>query len=179
MEIADIAWGFGARLEELSKDEHDLIARLLAVESEERGDDDGQAVGRWIADAYVARIRWREAIGDTIDTAALTKVLNCSRQAIKHRIDNHRLLAVPGRRSNEYPTWQVDYVNGEIRHGAAAWVQCWLDIEPEASPLTMAAWAAARNDELGGRCPAELIVEGENIDALLALTEAVAAARAR
>lgn len=39
--------------------------------------------------------------------------------------------------------------------------------------------AAARNDELGGRCPAELIVEGENIDALLALTEAVAAARAR
>jgi len=75
MEIADIAWGFGARLEELSKDEHDLIARLLAVESEERGDDDGQAVGRWIADAYVARIRWREAIGDTIDTATMSSAV--------------------------------------------------------------------------------------------------------
>jgi hypothetical protein len=124
-------------------------------------------------------MRWQQAVGETIDTTELSKVLGCSRQAIKQRVDTGRLLALPGRRSSVYPTWQVDFAEGTIRPAASAWLTAWLAIEPDVSPLTLASWACAPNEDLGGRSPAELVVAGDHVDDVVSVAEATAGARAR
>lgn len=178
MDVSDLSYGFGSHLKELAEHEPELVAEALRLEADERGLD-SSAYGRWLAELVVSRARWRRAVGETIDTTELAKLLGCTRQALKDRVNNHRLLAVPGRRSSLYPTWQIDRVRGEVRPAAARWVQAWLDIEPEASPLTLAAIAVAPSDQLAGRSPAELIVDDVDVDQAIAFAETMAWARAR
>jgi hypothetical protein len=95
-----------------------------------------------------------------------------SRQAIASRIETGTVLAVPGRRSRLYPTWQLDFLQREVRPEAVELLRAWRAIEPDVDPITLAAWMGSPNADLDSRSPAELLLQGR-------LDEVVAAARAR
>jgi hypothetical protein len=178
VDTTEIAEGFRQELELIAAADPDLLDDVLRREKEERGDL-GLNLGRRMAHAAVASARWRRAIGDTVDTTELTRILGVTRQAIHQRVDTAALLAVPGQRSSLYPLWQIDVEAGEIRPAASALWRAWRAIDPETSPLTLAAWAASGSDDLAGASPAELIIVGRRVDDVIALAEVTAGTLAR
>lgn len=173
MDIRDeLVEGFRARLDEIAGEDVGLIKDLASA------DEAAHELGRRAADALFAPLRWRQAIGESIDTTALAELLEVSRQAIASRVESGTLLAVPGRRSRLYPTWQIDFIERRVRPEAVEVLRSWRSIEPDVDPLTFAAWMGSASEDLDGRTPAEALLEGDG-DEVVASARARAGARVR
>ena len=118
-------------------------------------------------------------IADVIDTTELASLLGVTRQAIASRVKSGTLLALPGRRSRLYPTWQIDVEGREVLPAVAALLSEWRRIEPDVEELTIATWATTPNALLDERAPADLIGDDDAVAGVLRAARAAADRRTR
>lgn len=162
----DLVSGFQARLDEIGRDDKELFEDL-----ERWGVDNGLVdagdvafqLGVRAADALMAPVIWRRAVGEMYNTGqVMANAGDISRQAIAKWRDQRQLLALPGVRTMWFPTWQFEPTTGRPRPVVGRVLQAWLDAEPEVAPHTIATWA---------RTPTELIAGGAAPVALLGVND--------
>jgi hypothetical protein len=129
--------------------------------------------------AIIAPALWRRAIGPTLDTSQVSAKLGISRQALAQRVTHRSLLALPGRRTRRYPSWQ--FGSDTIRPIVATILRRWYQAEPQIEPETIAVWAATpvpsgRDQPVR---PGELIASGTGDAVVLALLDDTIARRTR
>jgi hypothetical protein len=138
-----------------------------------------ETTGQHLVELLAAPYRWRRAVGEVIDTTDLARLLGVTRQAIASRVKSGTLLALPGRTSRLYPTWQIDVEGRQVFPAVAALLSEWRRIEPDVEELTIATWATTANELLDERTPAELICDDDAVAGILRAARAAADRRTR
>lgn len=116
-------------------------------------------IGRHAGEQAAAAARWRERLGDAIDTETVVRLLGVTRQALDSRKKTGSVLALPGTRTTHYPTWQFDLSGPRpvVRDVTLRIVTAFRERLDDVSPFTIAAWAASLQPELDGRTPIDWI----------------------
>jgi len=174
----DTGW-LDAVVEEYRWELHRLLERHPALRAD-KGDLAGLA--RRGAQATAAPMLWAEAVGEKLDTRAVTFLLGVSRQALAQRVAAGTLLGIPGQGTTWFPTWQLDTSRqpARVRPVVAGVLGVWRDVlGSRYDPLLVAGWANAsqfgelRDGELTDLTPAEWISrEGDDKPLLLAAKRA-------
>jgi hypothetical protein len=170
MSVDAIVRAFETRLEQLSHDK-------AVWEALQSGDADLAERGVRAAEYAVAPFIWSRAVGDRFDTTELAEILSVSRQALASRVASGSLLALPGRGTRWYPSWQVDIAKREVRPVVAKVLAAWRALEPDVDPLVIATWATSPEDLLDDETPAMLIEAGGSNDRIVDAAGAVAGRR--
>lgn len=154
-----------------------LASRLEAnVCLDTLGDHEALELGRRGAREALAPLLWKTLAGDVLDTTQVGELLDVTRQAINKRIRHHSLLALPGKRTTYFPTWQFDFDRREIRPVVKDLLQVFVAALGDLDPFVVTSWARSpQHDELDGMTPQEWIDKGGD-DAPLKLSAERAAA---
>lgn len=126
---------------------------------------------RWArrgARATVAPMLWAEAVGDRLDTRAVTLLLGVSRQALNQRLTAGGLLGIPGRGTTWFPVWQFDRSSqpARVRPETTQLLNVWREtLGDRHEPLAVASWATTSEPgELEGLTPADWLVKHDGDD---------------
>jgi hypothetical protein len=142
-------------------------------------DDDAEELGRQAARTVLAPLQWRAVADDVFDTTQVCELLGISRQAVAKRVRHRSLLAIPGRRTTYFPTWQFDLDRGIVRPVVKDLLRIFDESLGTADPLVIASWSnSSQHDELKGLSPQEWIQKDGSDKALALAAERAAAALA-
>ena len=168
-----------AAVEEYRHELHRLLERYPGLSADK---DDLIRLARRGAQATAAPMLWAEAVGDRLDTRAVTMLLGVTRQALGQRVAADTLLGIPGQGTMWFPTWQFDVSRqpARVRPVVAKVLAVWRDaLGSRCDPLLIAGWAAApqfgelRSGDLADVTPSEWISrDGDEEPLLLAATRA-------
>lgn len=140
-------------------------------------------IGRRAAALAASSLLWQHRVGgQLVDTAWVCEHLNVTRQAVAKKVATGQLIALPGGRSRQYPTWQftaaIDtpaLVLADVPRIIAAF----REVYPDTTPVQIAAWANKVQPELEGRTPADWIDTGQPPEPLVLAARRAAAALAQ
>ena len=139
--------------------------------------DDREAgeLGRRAAEAALAPLIWREAVGERWDTTEAAQFLGVTRQALHDRIKRSTILGVPGQGVTWFPTWQFDLARRQVRPAVPGLLKVFRDMTHPLQPVEIASWARRARPELDDLAPADWIAEGRPDEAATAAARHVAA----
>jgi hypothetical protein len=177
--LNDVVYGFETRLKDRLTTDPTLLEDLVRFDPHEGRFDDPVMLGQQAADMLLASTVWSRAVGPVYDTTHVAQMLGVTRQAIAERVNSGSLLALHGRRSRMYPTWQFESFGDtfEVVEIVGWLLSTWRALEPEVEPLTIAVWANSPSEWLGGDTPAARIAEHDK--AVVEAAEATARQRTR
>ncbi|MFJ3301416.1 hypothetical protein [Streptomyces bacillaris] len=144
------------RMDRLIEGFREAVTHLPELTEELPDDVDAYDVGYEAGRAALAPIAWARAVGDRIQTAELTEMLDLSRQALQKRVRSHTLIGLPGKRTTHYPRWQFDFARGEILPATERVLRIFR-ATGEFDPYMIAAWMNEPCTELGEERPADLL----------------------
>ena len=109
------------------------------------------------------RKSWSEIVGDPLSTAQASKLVGLSDEELKERLEDGRLLGIPGKRTVWFPSWQFDREQRCIRPVVKQVTAAFREHLREDDPLLVAAWATSRQwEDLDGETPANWIESGRS-----------------
>jgi hypothetical protein len=166
--------GFENEIESILMRTPELSEMLASLTDESAAD-----LGRQGARTALAPLQWRAVAGDVFDTTQVCELLDISRQAVAKRVRNRSLLAIPGRGTTYFPTWQFDLDRGIVRPVIKDVLHIFGEALGTVDPLVIASWSRSpQRDELGGLTPQEWIEKDGNSEPLALAAERAAAALA-
>jgi hypothetical protein len=124
---------------------------LQAMPTEELAD-----LGAEAAREVVLSLQWSAAVGERLDTTAVTSLLGISRQALANRRASGSLIALEGTGTSFWPTWQFDHSDGavSVRPVVLQVVSAFREyLGDRADSFLIASWASTPQDELKGAPP--------------------------
>lgn len=139
-------------------------------------------LGQDAAREIVSSLQWSAAVGERLDTTAVTSMLGISRQALANRRASGSLIALEGTGTSFWPTWQFDRSDGavSVRPVVLQVVSAFREYLGErADSFLIASWASTSQDELEGATPAEWISAGKDDDRVIEAAVQAASAEAR
>ncbi|MDQ6613917.1 MAG: hypothetical protein M3083_04010 [Actinomycetota bacterium] len=116
-------------------------------------------LGRRAAEAALAPLIWREAVGDRWDTTETAEFLGVTRQALHDRIKRGTLLGIPGRGVTWFPIWQFDLVGRRARPVVVSLLQVFRNMDRPLEAVEIASWAQRPHAELDDVAPADWVAE--------------------
>jgi hypothetical protein len=143
------------------------------------GGEGGRKLGRQAARTVLAPLQWRAVAGDVFDTTQVCGLLGISRQAVAKRVRHRSLLAIPGRGTTYFPTWQFDLDRGIARPVVKDLLRIFHESLGTVDPLVIASWSKSpQHNELKGLSPQEWIQKDWSDKPLALAAERAAAALA-
>lgn len=163
--------GFEQALARLWKEHEPILSKISVAEATRLGED--------AAETAVAPAMWAAAAGESLDTREVCDLLGVTRQAVAQRVSKGAMLALPGRRSRQFPRWQFDLDRGQVNDVVVGVLSQFRERLGRVDPYLVVGWAVTGQPELFGVSPEEWIVGGRParpvMDAAARAAEAAAA----